>query len=225
MKKVAVILSTVIMILGVTGVALATLYNEEYSGHQNVRQGEFYNFGFDLWFENDSSDPVLSQFVVDTNSNLELGKDSVGAQGEYQWAALHIDFFSVDAIDKNIDITISAWDSFQNEAGSFKLDTFHWNGNGQNGMTFHFSYNFTPAQVDLFQKWGWGSVNIAATEAGQIPRQDVDANNFAIKRVGLAVENATTSIPVPESATMLLLGIGLMSLIISGRKWTMDKIL
>ena len=107
MKKIAIFLSTLMIILGVTGIATAVPFYEEYTGRQKVLEGNSYDFGFDLWFDNEYFDQSLPEDRVGTDSRLNLSQDSIGAQGEYSSATLYVDLFSRDRNDETVDITLS----------------------------------------------------------------------------------------------------------------------
>ncbi|MCF6188434.1 MAG: PEP-CTERM sorting domain-containing protein [Desulfobulbaceae bacterium] len=185
------------------GSALATTYTEEYTGYQYVGENQSFNFGFDLWYNN-------SDTLTTTNSALSLTQDAEGAFGLWDDASLYIDFYSEDWASETAAIELTAWNS-TGPADSFSLGSVsgYLGGWGNGGQTYNYSYDFTAQQVDAFAEWGWGNVMITASSTGWW-----NYNDFAITKVGMEVNTA----PVPEPATMLLFGTGLIGLIGYSRK-------
>jgi len=207
MKKLIILLSAVLLVFGTTGIAGATFY-EAYTAvnqpWQYVGEGDSFNFGFDMWYDNDD-------YGVGTDSNLTLTTDAEGAQGvDWYSATVFVDLYSFDDDWEMANISIFAWDGhgFQNSI-PLNMDEFNFNQNDTNNAYYYYSYTFDANELASFEKWGWGNLNIGATSIS-----DGNYNDFGIKRVAMEVSAA----PVPEPATMLLLGSGLIGISFVGRK-------
>ncbi len=203
MKKTILVLSAATLFLGVVGSASATTFNEEYTGYQYVGENESFNFGFDLWYENDLTGTT-------TDSSLTLTQDAEGAFGQWDDASIYIDFYSEDWEWETAAIELTAWNSTGDPADSFILDSITGvlGGWGNGGQTYNYFYDFNAQQIDAFDDWGWGNVMITASSTGWC-----NYNDFEIRKVGMKV-----TAPVPEPATMLLFGTGLLGLIGYSRK-------
>ena len=179
----------------------ATAYTEtyeysgagEYNSDSVLSSGESLNFGFDM---------NAVGGLGSTPSSFTLTEDAVGAAISAPWQAgwLEIDLYSIDTETEKTTIDVTAWNGSLDQ---ILLDTFVWDGTTGD---FNITYNFTSADLDVFDDWGWSNVFIAATSNGPFP---VD-NDFAVKKVSITV--------VPEPSIIALFGLGLIGMGFIGRR-------
>jgi hypothetical protein len=196
MKKVLVVLCAWALFLGMVGNSNALTYTEEYNGSQAVYENSSFNFGFDFWYNN-------SVYGVGTDSSLTLTQDAAGAFGPWESASLYIDFYSTDWAYEYAGVKLTAWKENGDPNQTFDLGTFSFNAYYPWHEIVTFTHDFTSAQLAVFDDWGWGNVQIKAVTTGSW-----HDNNFAVNTVGMTVDTAS----VPEPATLLLLGTGLVGL-------------
>lgn len=197
MKKIIFYILCVAVVLGMASTAGAVPVYEYYQGAQFVNEGQEFSFYFDLVFANDPEEA--------TNSDLTLANDVMIDEGAtLQSAFVNIDLFSLDWPRESVSIQLIAL----TDEAQYELFNGSFNGYwpGHTTQNFHFDISNTSFIEDPF-----GIIGIAAKITPWC-----NFNNFFITEVGIGGE--TGAAPVPEPATLILLGTGLLGLVGAGRK-------
>ncbi|MCG8535934.1 MAG: PEP-CTERM sorting domain-containing protein [Pseudomonadales bacterium] len=189
MKKLNVLVFASAMLASAS--SISGVFYEAYSGAQGVREGRSYDFGFDMWYDNDV-------YGVGTNSSLDLVADAEGAFGAWENGLLEIDLWSSDRAEETTYVSLEVWNR-----GShlFNLGTYNWDGD-RSDRDFSIDFTLTEEQLALFDNEGWGEVTIAASVVNG------EYNDFRIDYVALTIE----TVDVAEPASLGLVALGLIGL-------------
>jgi hypothetical protein len=196
-------LLSLLVLLGSAHLASASVITEEYTGSQDVWEGDSFSFDFDLWYENNWP-------VNDNAPGMKLTTDGTGAFGTWSAADLYIGFLSTDADPEVAQIDLNAW-TFRlwgiplgSQDVLFQTLTFSKPSAGNNNYLAN--YSLSNSQVGLLDNFGGGTLKLTAS------RQPGFDNDFTITRVGL---RATS---VPEPATLSLGIVALIALAFIARR-------
>lgn len=195
MRKLAIFISAALLLF--TAAPASALVYENYVGHQYVGEGQEYFFYFDLAYNNYGW----------TNSSLRLANDAaVGPDNiPLTSAFVNVDLYSVDRAWEEATIRLFAFD----DGSTYKLYDSDFDRSRYTDDILNLELDISHTS---FINDPWGVLGIKAT----VEWRNGNYNDFAIKQVGIGGE--TGPAPVPEPATMLLLGTGLIGIAGIGRK-------
>ncbi len=125
MKTPLHITCSIVLALSFAGTGHAVTFNEEYSAQdptfQLVSSGQTFHFGFDFHFANNV------RLALQTNSNLSLTQDAVGAFGDYASATLTVEALSGDPEEEEVQIQLFLLHSLDPSFVIANLGTFTFN--------------------------------------------------------------------------------------------------
>jgi hypothetical protein len=190
-------------LLAVSHLASAGVITEEYTGSQDVNEGDSFSFDFDLWLPN--------IFVGDSAPGMHLTTDGVGATGAWSAANLYLGFSSTDSDPEIAAIDLDGW-TFRflglipGGSQNVMFDTLSFNAGGSGPGSILANYYLTAAQTDALSNYGGGTLRLTATNNNR----SYD-NDFTITKVGLQV---ITAIKVVEPSTLALFAAGLLGVVL-----------
>lgn len=197
MRNLITLLCT-LFVLSSTGTASAVMY-ESYEGFQEVKEGQEFYFDFDL---------IEKTPGYTTNSSMKMVNDeAMGCKvGPLKSAFVDIDLYSVERSWEEATIKLFLYD-YRTTYTLYDSDV-----NGallEDDSLLDMSFDISDT---YFVNDPWGVICIKAL----VSWDDGNWKDFAITKVAIGGEPGGA--PVPEPATMLLLGTGLIGLAGIGRK-------
>lgn len=196
MKKIFAVIVLTVVLFSLPRLAQAAIFWEEFTGNnrQAVYEGQDYNFRFDFWYLAGGRPGIPGANSDD--SSLSLVNDVSGVFQDYASAKLSIDLSSNDRASETARINLRLYSAgFQD----YNLGTFSFFRNNNNIYTLE--HEFTPEQLDYLDDSGWARIAIKA-----VATPWWNYNDFYINKVRMEVT------PIPEPASMSLLGLGLLGL-------------